>query len=259
MRLYISLLTIFLITNCSKKENENTHVISTNQYFEYNYSDFFSRIITRTYNNSTDIITEQINDSVYCTVNYDYLQVPYKKEYWYIDSTNKAYKTIDSIAESYLIIAEYNYTYNEEGFVIHKLIQGKMYNLISEELEYEVTGDVLYTIENGNTTQAIYERSFIGTENYTEREIHTFTYTNTLNSIGLQGFTQPFLGKSNTHLINTETYEFYKNTILQEKGEYTYSYILEDSLIQEEVRLYTPENENEYSIRTHSFYTKINE
>src|SRR5690606_22169315 len=109
-------------------------------------------------------------------------------------STNKAYKTIDSIAESYLIIAEYNYTYNEEGFVVNKSIQGTMYNLISEELEYDVTGNVTYTIENGNTTQAIYERSFIGTENYTEREIHTFTYTNKLNTIGLQGFSQPFFG-----------------------------------------------------------------
>ncbi len=261
MRYFFPLYIIaILFTNCSKQNPVNKKEVTTSQYYEYQFSDFFTRIEKKNYNNiTTDIIlTEQLHDSLYRTVRYNSLAKPYKKEYFYIDSTNKVYKSIDSVLDSFLIIAEYNYTYNEQEFLCNTSFTGTMRNLISEEIEYNVTGSVVYTIENENISNVQYERSFSGTKTYTEREIHTYTYTDTLNVMGVQGFMQPFCGKPNKHLLRTEIYELFKDNNLQEKGTFTYAYIMQDSLFSEEICVYTPFMNSEYRVRTHSLYQKNN-
>jgi len=236
INIFIIVLLSILFTSCNKLP-ETKPEINYSSYYDYTYTDMYNMIISydedREFESRKETI--KVNDNQMLTTTFSLGDDILEKTYHILDENGRSIRQIDSVDEKRISVV-YENTYDDNGYLIAKSINGKVFPDYYTNDSTVFTGNVLYTIENGNIVSSTKEVTYYGELNRVEVEEFVFTYTDELNANGIQGFYQPYQGNANSNLIETVTYSKTIDNVVQQSGVYTYSYIFDSStnnLIQE--------------------------
>lgn len=259
----IYLFTVIFIFSCDENNvNQFPEIVETYDYGIGVNDSYISKI---TYSKNNALLSQEfisdLNDSMILSVKKDVYNYILEKSYYFLSINGLAYKSIDTVKNSY-IISEYNYIYNENGYLIEKKINANIFSDNEfKNVSTTVTGRILFEISNGNTMQIVTERKFEGKYNYTEKEISVMSFLKNSNTLGIQNFKQPFTGKPNTNLIESIKYSYYKDDVLEEKGTVKYGYLIDSSTykVVRESEFFNSELEQKNPLRTIRNFTYLTE
>lgn len=256
----IALSLVVLCTSCIKNKHDNRPLLTT----QYNYeltitSDRISKIVTRS--GSVLLNQEYIakkNDTTYLSILTDTYAETIEKKYFYVNSQNLAYLSIDSIKNDN-IITTIEYQYTPEKYNISNNLVADIYDESFSEVLYHVVGNTSNTIENGNVVKTEIKRTYSGNSNFDEKEIYEFYFTDLINKDGIQYFSQKFTGNPNTNLIDSVSYHYYKNDVLIKSGKFTYTYSIDEETkrVLKETEYYRSDSPEYNDVKTINNYSYI--
>ncbi|HOS84143.1 MAG TPA: hypothetical protein PK199_04410 [Bacteroidales bacterium] len=259
MRRNLELLLVVVSVICMFSCNHSDEKPAVNQQYDYLYymsHDSVSQIWRFNALGRIDkTVYDTINDSVLITYVYNSNNTLNQKRYYFLQDSQRAYRSVDTVADE-KIICSYTYQYNNEGYLIRLDYIGAQYADEFKTVATVIQGYTLYEVLNGNTTKITMHKSFSGTQTIVKDIVYENVFNELPNTHGIQQGSEHFLGKRNENLLHKIIYTYKENNILQESGVFDYTYTLDDSTqrISMQKELYTSDNDNNIPVNTLIYY-----